>query len=148
MSMCEIPVAIDDDETLVRAAKVPQHLDKKLQKLRPAAFRQPPGRRDLSVMRHTYLGSDTCKAIAKEKFGEAYYGFGALTAKEIRKSPVELRDETYCGHADIRYGFVGTAGGQAAPQDFQMQYKRFSDAARFYPDPDIAADTWTGPEIQ
>ena len=62
--MCEIPIDIDDTEVIVRAIFEPYHVKKG--KLKLQAFKSPAGKDEVSVIRHTYMGTAFCKCKAKE----------------------------------------------------------------------------------
>jgi hypothetical protein len=61
--MIDIPIDIDNAEKIVRGILFPAHV-KKNGKLRRAVFRKF-GEDRVSVIRHTYVGSDFCKPKAK-----------------------------------------------------------------------------------
>nr|MBV6629732.1 hypothetical protein [Oceanococcus sp. HetDA_MAG_MS8] len=144
--MCDIPIEVLDDEKIIRTIKTPHHINKKL-KLRPAAFRPPPERDDLSVMRLDHMGADGCKNKSKEIAGESYLGLAAINAGEIRKTGASIEDSRqgqFCGHADISQGMSAPKKGETAPPVLAERYKALSDAARLYIDEEPQADHWTG----
>lgn len=148
--MCDIPIAIPDDEKIVRAIKTPHHLNKNKTKLRPAAFRPMPERDDLSVMRLDHMGADKCKAKAREIANDSYVGLAAITASEVRKTGASVndsRDGQFCGHADISQGAPAPKQGETAPPFMLERYKALSDIARLYVDPRPYEERWTGPPI-
>ena len=79
----QLPVEIQDSETIVRATKTPHHVNKNQTRLRPSAFRPPPGETTISVMRQL-MGDDFCKNKGVEICGEEYIGLATITAIEIR----------------------------------------------------------------
>ena len=95
--MCEIPIDIDDKETIVRAIFQPYHVNKK-GKLKPEAFKSPVGKDEVYVIRHTYMGTGFCKrkakeieAIGKEKGqSKTYKGLASLKAFDIRSVGSDL----------------------------------------------------------
>jgi hypothetical protein len=56
--MCDLPIEIADEEKIVRAIFYRPHIDLQKNRLKPAAFRSLPGIDEVSVIRHTYMGSD------------------------------------------------------------------------------------------
>src|SRR6266850_863488 len=110
--MCDLPIDIADAEKIVRAIFSPQHIDHRKNRLRPAAFRSPPDLDEVSVIRHTYMGSDFCKVKAKEIAHRrpiiAYVGLAVIRAEDVRATRSTIHDsrEEYCGHAHISHGVV------------------------------------------
>lgn len=148
--MCDLPSEIAVGEVIVRAARVPQHINEKKSKLRPAAFRPKQGTDDLSVMRKTHLGADKCKVIGKQIHKEAYRGFAALRTEEISvigAQVIDSREGQYCGHAHISQGFPAPENDECADPAQLERYKQLATAARLYLDANISAAQWIGPEI-
>lgn len=149
--MCDIPLELLADEKLVRAVKTPYHLKKNKRSLQPAAFRPPPERDDLSVMRLDYMGADACKAKAKEISAEnEYVGLAAINADQVHKvgaTVVDSREGQFCGHAHISQGVPYPEKGKAVPPELATRYKNLADAARLYIDPEPDNESWTGPLI-
>lgn len=77
--MCELPIEIANAEIIVRGIMCPSHVKKDNVSLKPAAFKSKAGTDDVSVIRHTHMGSDFCKAKAKEVANDkaAYAGCGS-----------------------------------------------------------------------
>jgi hypothetical protein len=109
--MCNLPTDIEDCEDIARAVMSPYHFDRK-GNLRAAVFRSAPGTDDVSVIRASFIDSDTCKAkaqtIAGDTPGKSYIGFSVLGAASIRSAGAGIVDSRsqYCGHASIRYGII------------------------------------------
>jgi hypothetical protein len=103
---------IADTEKIVKAIFFPQHIDVRKNRLRPAAFRSPPDTDEVSVIRHTYMGSNFCKVKAKEIAHRrptiTYVGLAVLLAEDVRATGSTIHDsrEEYCGHAHISHGVV------------------------------------------
>src|SRR3979490_237019 len=62
LQMCDIPVAVADHERVVRAV-FSHHLNKN-KKIREYLFSPGCGPDEVSVMRHSYLGTDACRKEA------------------------------------------------------------------------------------
>lgn len=146
--MCDIPVPIHDRENIVRAI-LNVHLNPK-GKLKTNAFRPKAGRDDVSVMRHTYMGSDACKAKAREIVRDnpkvQYQGLAVISAKQIRDADSEVidsREGNYCGHAHISHGIIIPPDEPPDPA-LDAQLRALRDAARYCPDPDPTNESWTG----
>lgn len=110
--MCEIPVEVANEETVVRGIFHPYHT--KGSKLHWNAFRPPPGRADVSVMRHDYLGPEECRVRAKVIGGtdKQYRGLASIRVRSVRDvgpDVVDSRDQ-FLGHADIMHIHVVQAG--------------------------------------
>ena len=126
-------------------------------KLRPGAFRSEPGTDDVSVIRHTYMGSDFCKDKAKEiankTIGKTYKGLAVITVEKVRRVGAEVIDSrhVYYGHAHISYGIVAPPPDEPAEsQDNKRLLEMTSQilrAASYFEDTDPAAPTWTGPAL-
>ena len=95
VEMCNLPIEIADSEKVVRAIMSPYHFNNNGH-LRPAAFRSEPGTDNVSVIRQTYMGSDFCKAKAKEiaaaSPGKTYMGLAVLIASQIRDVGAKVID--------------------------------------------------------
>lgn len=150
--MCEIPIPVDDGERVVRAV-FSNHLDKK--NLRKDIFND---RRDqVSVMRHSYLGTDECKKRALEvKPGDPnikYKGLAVIKVGAVREVNSDVNDSrvVYCGHAHISHGIAVLPADDplAAQQKFALdeRLRALKSLARYIPDPDPTTDTWTGEAI-
>jgi hypothetical protein len=151
--VADIPAPVSDEETIVRGICSPYHLKKG--KLKPHAFDPTKDTDETSVMRHDFLGSDFCKAKAKELANplanpkKIYEGFAVLSARQIRLTSCEVKDsrEVYPGHADIKLG-VGVQSGEPPPAEqlplIQERRKDLAKRANYFPDPDPDSATWTG----
>jgi hypothetical protein len=148
--MCDIPVPIADGETIVRGI-LDIHVNEK-GKLKSNAFRPRPETDEVSVMRHSYMGSDACKTKARELSHNQinYRGLAVLLAREIRDAgsqAIDSREGNYCGHAHISHGFI-------VPRDEPLEspliislverLRALRSVARYYPDPEPSNEIWTG----
>jgi hypothetical protein len=148
--MCDIPVPIADGETIVRGI-LNVHLGEK-GKLKSNAFRPKAGTDEVSVMRHGHLGSDACKAKARElAHGQVTYkGLAVLLAREIRDASSQVldsREGNYCGHAHISHGFVVPRDEPPeSPVNLALgeKLRALRDVARYYADPEPPNPAWTG----
>jgi len=64
--MCHLPTEVGDDENIVRAILSPAHVKAGSNNIRHQAFRSRAGTDEVSVIRHSYMGSDFCKQKGKE----------------------------------------------------------------------------------
>jgi hypothetical protein len=149
--MCDIPVPVHDGEKIVRTIMLGS-VNKSKTALKPRAFRSAPGTDEVSVIRHTYKGSDFCKAKGRER-GADYVGLAVLLAGQIRQANSEVIDSRgeYCGHAHISHGVVAPPPNEPlSPQDnlvLDKKVEALRSAALYHPDPDPNADGWTGPAL-
>ena len=151
--MCQIPIEIDGAETIVRAIKSPSHVDKN-HNLKAAAFRSRPGTDDVSVIRHTYMGSDFCKAKGKSTASPAsvYFGLASIKADAIRStgSTVEDSRQEFFGHAHISHGLILPPNEPLNSGDslvLQERCKALRSKATLHRDPDPNLEHWTGAVI-
>jgi hypothetical protein len=154
--MCDLPTEIAAGEKIVRAIFFPPHIDRRKNRLKPAAFRSPPDIDEVSVIRHTYMGSDFCKVKAKEIAHRSpsitYVGLAALRAQDIRATGSTIHDsrEEFCGHAHISHGVVLPRDEPLNSEENMFVTERcraLVAIAQYYTDPNPAADLWTGETI-
>ena len=147
--MCDIPVAVASEETIVRAL-FECHVRKG--KLRDNVFRPKAGTDKVSVMRHTYLKSDACKAKAKEIAKDStnpYIGLAAITVKSVRSLGSDVIDsrEEFCGHADICHGIVVPADEPPDPV-LTLRVRALNAKARLLIDPNPRTERWSGGQVE
>jgi hypothetical protein len=149
--MCDIPIPVADDEKIVRVIMA-GYVNKSNTAIKPRAFRSRPGTDEVSVIRHTYKGSDFCKASGRARSNE-YVGLAVLLASRIRQAGSEITDsrEDFCGHAHISHGIVAPPPNEPLPPQDNLALDRkveaLSLAALYHPDPAPDAAGWTGPAI-
>ncbi len=147
---CALPIEILDNENIVRLIKTPYHVNG--DKLKHQAFRSQKGIDDVSVVRHSHMGSNFCKSKAKEIMGEGYIGLAVVTAGNIRSSGskvIDTRDE-YCGHASILHGVTIPVNEPPSAEDNELiteRCRQIVSHTKYYQDPEPANDTWTGHEF-
>lgn len=153
--MCDIPIDIANEEKVVRAI-MEGHLNKSGTKLKPRAFRSKPGADEVSVIRHTYKGSDFCKTNGRDiasKSGSKYCGLAVLLASQVRHVGSDVHDsrDEFCGHAHISHGIIVPPENEPLPpgQSLELDKKleALRDVALYYQDPNPEGDAWTGPEL-
>jgi hypothetical protein len=153
----EIPLAIADDETIVRALLTPVHVKKG--KVKKAAFRPRPGQSAISVMRQI-MGDDSCKdkaveigAAAKPK--NEYLGLLTIRTDAIRQkgsTVTDSRDE-FLGHADLDHGFPQLPADEpaATPDELQKMDDRIDaliKASVFRADQSPEQSGWSGTPLK
>jgi hypothetical protein len=149
--MCDIPVPIANEETIVRALRE-CHIRKG--KLRDNVFRPPPGVDEVSGMRHTHMTSNPCKQKAKEiaigDANNAYVGFAAITAEAIRSEQSEVTDsrEEFCGHAHISHGIAAPIADEPIDPVLMSRLQELKKKAKLLLDPDPNSEQWTGEPIE
>jgi hypothetical protein len=148
--MCDIPVPVANEETVVRALRE-CHVRKG--KLRDNVFRSPAGVDEVSVMRHTHMSSDSCKSKAKEiaaaDVHNPYVGFAAISVASVRNVGSEVTDsrQEFCGHADISHGVVVPKEEPLKPE-LSLRLRDLKDKAKLLMDPAPENDAWTGEAIE
>lgn len=152
--MADIPEEVFAKEVIVRAICSPYHL--KDGKVIVAAYHPTPETDEVSVMRHDYMGSDACKAKAKELENPAtnkiYEGLAVLSAAQIRSAGCGIKDSrhVYPGHADIKMGIIVPRGEPPAPEDAKLLLDRKRRLLRFtnyFRDPEPQTINWTGEKL-
>jgi hypothetical protein len=148
---CTLPLEISDDEKIVRAIKCPSHIRPGKTTLKPAAFRSKPGFDEVSVIRHTHVGSNFCKKKAKETIDStnSYNGLAVIMAREIRATTSTVHDsrDEFCGHAHISHGIIlprDEPPESALNHMLTERCRALCKAAAYYPDPRPDAEKWTG----
>lgn len=141
-----LPVEISDDEHLARAFFHPYHISSK-GKIKPAAFKAPFGRVDVSVNRLLALDFSECKKLALSIGAPSdFKGFAVLKAEAVRSvglDVVDSREECYWGHADIMHK-VALERGEPAPPGYNRDLKTLAKAVNFFPDPAPTVEGWAG----
>jgi len=151
----ELPIAIDDDETIVRAILTPWHINKKgdvkWQALKPQAEKS-----DLSVMRQR-MGDGFCKDKAVD-IGNGvpkneYHGLLTVRADSIRKHNAQVTDsrDQFLGHADLDYQIVVPANDPPLEGDYKTLVDRIRSLLAltvFHRDPAPNAAGWSGPALR
>ena len=151
--MCDIPLDVADGENVVRAI-FSNHVDNKT--LRKNAFYERND--DVSVMRHTYIGSDQCKKHALEvKPGNAnikYKGLAVIGVRVVRDANSQVTDSregNFCGHAHISHEIeVPPADDPLFAQqklELDERLRALKKAARYVADPNPESDGWSGPAL-
>lgn len=148
-----MPRFVVDEEKIVRCLFFPYHFNKNGE-IKPAAFHPKEGEK-ISTIRHDYVGTDFCKAKAKEMASpqREYRGLGVITAKQIRLASCDVIDsrEEYWGHADIKMGFMVIEGNPLPKEEFDELLRRktaLAKALRYFPDPVPDAEQWVGDKIE
>ena len=144
---CVLPNDVNDDEFIVRLIRTPCHLKKN--KLKAGAFRSQAGEDDVSVVRHTHMGTYFCKSKAKEIMGVNYVGLAIVGVLDVRSTGSAVADtrEEYCGHASIMHGVVLEREEPPESELNEFITERCRNILRFttyYEDPEPHLDKWTG----
>lgn len=141
-------------EVIARGICSPYHL--KRGKVIANAYWPPYDSDEVSVMRTSWIGADACKRHAKDLENpdedKVYRGLAILSALQVRQSGARLVDTSHVfqGHADIRHGIVPRRGEPLPPEQLKTlrdRAKALATLANYFPDPDPAAEDWTGPDL-
>ena len=151
--MRDIPIDIDDTEVIVRVVFEPYHVKKG--KLKLQAFKSPSGKDEVSVIRHSYMGTAFCKCKAQEieAKNKTYQGFAVLKALHIRSIGSDVIDsrDLFLGHADIHHGIIVEPNEPPESRQAMMLNERLRSLAQvavFYSDPSPDAEQWLGDDLQ
>jgi len=149
---CNLPFEIADEEKIVRLIRTPSHIDTRKNKLKPAAFRSQVGTDDVSVVRHSYMGSDFCKAKGKEIMADAYIGLAVVTAQNIRNTGSTVHDsrDEFCGHAHISHGVILQPNEPLESEANFLVTERCRELVKMtslHLDPDPVSSKWSGPKL-
>lgn len=153
--MCNIPVAVADNENVVRAVFSHQ-LDKG--KIKPYLFHPGSGRDEVSVMRHSYMGTDECKReavkVVPANSRVSYKGLAIIAVKAVRAEGSQVTDSregNFCGHAHIAHGIVLPPAQEPLHSSLKLQLderlRKIKAHARYFPDPSPSALVWNGDPV-
>ena len=150
--MCNIPVAVAENENVVRA--VFSHQVGKAG-IKPYLFHPGSGPDEVSVMRHSYMGTDACKEQAR-KITPAnpnlkYKGLAIVAVNAVHAVGSQVSDSregNFCGHAHISHGIVVPPQQEPLHSELKFQLderlRQLKDHARYFPDPNPTSDAWDG----
>jgi hypothetical protein len=147
-----IPSKIEDRERIVRVLYFPKNV-KNDKALRANAFRTPPDKDEVSIIRVDYCSAKFCKEHGK-KYEDPdqkrkYFGLAVLTVKEIRGVDADVVHSPLPGnpaHGDIKIGFCPPKGEQL-PAEYQYKVDEMVRMSRVHEDKDPDNDEWTGEEL-
>jgi hypothetical protein len=152
--MDDIPLQVAGEETIARGVCHPFHFNRSGNKLSWNAFRPPPGERDVSVMRHDYIGVDVCRIKAKELAGDdgskVYKGLAFVRVSAVRTAGADVVDSriVYLGHADIQHAPPVPERGEPPDSEafeaLRKTCKEIAENSKYVADPDPGAEAWTG----
>jgi hypothetical protein len=151
--MCHLPTDIAGDENIVRAILCPAHVKQGSTEIRHQAFRSRSGTDEVSVIRHSYMGSDFCKQKGKEIEAifpkNLFVGLSVIRAASVSECGSTVHDSRaeYCGHAHISHGFTLSPNEPPPPAVNLVltdRCKAIRDKSVYYPDPNPASCKWTG----
>lgn len=150
--MRDLPVEIGDAEKIIRAIKVPSHVNPGSTRLKPAAFRSKPGTDEVSVMRHDFLGTENCRAKAKAIGKEAYTGMAVVKVSKVRECGSSVIDshKEFWGHAHISHGIVverDEPPRSALNMQLTERCRAIAKAATYHVDPAPNSEKWLGASL-
>jgi hypothetical protein len=148
--MDNIPNSFEKGEKLTRIIFSPFHIDKN-NRLKPAAFKSPSEKDEVSVTRINYTDAHFCKKEGKkmETPEKIFQGLATISYEKIvelgafaRVSKLEINPF----HADIYYGII-IKKGESAPAELNLILKNISQIAMFFKDINPNSETWEGDDI-
>jgi hypothetical protein len=143
-----LPLLITDEECLARAVFCPYHV-RKTGGIKPAAFKAPPNRNDVSVNRLIAVDCNTCKLHSQKiRNPGSFKGFAVIIARAVRESHSEVQDSRalYFGHADIIHDMV-LMKDEPPPAEFNLKLRNLATASKYFPDPNPEIEGWTGEDF-
>jgi hypothetical protein len=151
---CQIPIPVASEENVVRAVWS-QHLDGK--SLKKGFFKQE----GTSVMRHTYMGTEVCRArgraIVPGNAEVRYKGLAIIRVAKFRTVGSDVIDSRaiYCGHAHVSHGLApqGEPGEPLFDEPSSMmnlddRLRELKKATQVLLDPDPLNENWTGSLVE
>ena len=150
-NMDNIPNSFEKGEKLTRIIFSPFHIDTKNNKLKPAAFKSPSEKDEVSVTRINYTDAHYCKREGKkmESPEKVFQGLATISYEKVIELGAFVRVtklETNPFHADIYYGIV-LKRGESAPAELNLILKNISQTAIFFKDINPNSETWEGNDI-
>lgn len=146
----KLPAVIRDNEAILRIIFSPLNVSKDGKTVKPNAYRPPPGKDEISVVRANYCSLKFCKKYGKKiqsaENKKNYFGFGILYAIEIRELDADVLytpirpDNIY--HSDIKIGFIPKKG-EELPAEYQYKVRQMAKKARLIEDPNPNIDEWS-----
>jgi hypothetical protein len=150
----DLPVAIEDNETVLRVVKYPFHFNKN--KLTWRIFKPQRMEADVSVVRQI-VGNDNCKVKGKEicanPLNGEYKGFAAVLVKHVRETGSSVIDsrELFVGHADLGHGFVVPEDNEPnsveVTKEINDRCKNILKHTEYKADPAPDSENWSGAEL-
>ena len=137
-----IPEFVENPEKLIRIIYSPANLTKSRKGLKSNAFRTPPNKDEVSVLRLNYCDLSDCIAHGRKHQNisqkREYYGLACITAEQVRESLADVVSSPLPNvqhHADIKIGIIPKQGIKL-PLKYLEKCKAMSKAAQFpYPAP-------------
>jgi hypothetical protein len=150
----EIPFEVDNAEAILRAVRHPAHVKDGKRgsgpQLKTAFLKALSGTDDVSVMRLTYMGFESCRARARQM--PQYIGVATLKVARVRAHASEVIDsrEEFMGHAHIAHGVV-LPNDEPPNSEIQEQLnERIRGILKGVPlivDPDPTNEAWRGMSV-
>ena len=89
------------------------------------------------------------QALSRPEKNKYYKGLALIRTSSVRNSGADVIDSrrVFCGHADIKHGYVAEAMEPPPPEiveSWKKRSKALAAAARFFKDPDAKGAGWKG----
>lgn len=150
-NMDNVPNSFEKGEKLTRIIFSPFHIDTKNNRLKPAAFKSPSGKDEVSVTRINYTDAHFCKKEGKkmETSEKTFQGLATISYEKVVELGAFVRVSklnTNPFHADIYYGMI-LERGESAPAELNLTLKNISQFAKYFKDINPNSETWEGEDI-
>jgi hypothetical protein len=149
-----IPEIVSSTEKIVRGIFSPMYFDEKKSKIKATAFRSPPGKDEVSVLRLNYTDASFCKKHCVEKLQnipaqKKFYGLAVFYASKVYDINANFKYTPLEGlpmHVDITFGYVALKG-EPLPLELRIIIDALIENVKFHKDLYLSSDTWDCGEL-
>jgi hypothetical protein len=149
-----IPTSVAATEKIVRGIFTPLYFDEKKSKIKATAFRSPPEKDEVSVLRLDYTTANFCKKHCVEKLQnpssqKTYYGLAVFYASKVYDIKAKFNYtplENLPMHVDISFGYVAIKG-EPLPVELRIMIDELIENVKFHKDVYINSETWDCGEL-
>lgn len=150
-----LPLEISNTEKITRFIFSPINVNPNTGKLKSNCYKPPSGYDEVSVNRLDFTNANFLKSIAlkMQSINRNYFGFGVITALDIRNSnsdiiytPKTESTDYNPYHSDIKIGYT-VVTGEELPAEISNKIQKLVKATRLYKDNNPELTNWTGDEL-
>jgi hypothetical protein len=149
-----LPSEISNAEKIARFVFSPINVNPNTGKLKSNCYKPPAGYDEVSVNRLDFTNANFLKSIAlkMQNTNRNYFGFGVITALDIRNSdsdiiytPKKESTDYNTYHSDIKIGYT-VIPGEELPAEISNKIQKLVKSTRLYRDNNPELTNWTGDE--